>query len=433
MDRLDSSEAEPAEDVLELTEPAYDTPPEIGTDERRMHVRAYNYWVSLLNGRAFPSVADLEPDHLQDFGPHSILLDFASDRETPTIAFVGQALRDEGGVELRMKTLADVPSRSLLSRLTDHYYQILANRAPIGFEAEFINQRNNNTMYRGILMPLSTNGEAIDFVYGVINWKELAHNDIAAELAAQIRGFPGDPAPSAPNMPTPIWADGPSAATIAAAGRMEHTAALPPEDELADLLATARTGAEAANAAAGRSRVALYRALSLAYDFCLVTERNPEGFAELLADSGLIAQARAPMTPIVKLVFGIDYDKTRLTEFAAALSYAARNGVKPGHFQALLEGFDGGLKGIVAAERQARRPVNPTRLSRSIEARQRLRMAATTIHVPMTPEGDDEFVLLVARRDPKAGLAIIDSVPHNAALIERAVLAVACPNTSDDA
>ena len=28
------------------------------------------------------------------------------------------------------------------------------------------------------------------------------------------------------------------------------------------------------------------------------------------------AQARAPMTPIVKLVFGIDYDKARLTEFA---------------------------------------------------------------------------------------------------------------------
>ena len=39
------------------------------------------------------------------------------------------------------------------------------------------------------------------------------------------------------------------------------------------------------------------------------------------------AQARAPMTPIVKLVFGADYDKTRLTEFAAALSYAEREAV----------------------------------------------------------------------------------------------------------
>ena len=30
----------------------------VGSDERRMHVRAYNYWVSLLKGRAYPSVKD---------------------------------------------------------------------------------------------------------------------------------------------------------------------------------------------------------------------------------------------------------------------------------------------------------------------------------------------------------------------------------------
>ena len=30
---------------------AEDVAAAIGTDERRMHVRAYNYWVSLLDGR----------------------------------------------------------------------------------------------------------------------------------------------------------------------------------------------------------------------------------------------------------------------------------------------------------------------------------------------------------------------------------------------
>jgi len=33
---------------------AQDVADAIGTDERRMHVRAYNYWVSLLGGRDFP-------------------------------------------------------------------------------------------------------------------------------------------------------------------------------------------------------------------------------------------------------------------------------------------------------------------------------------------------------------------------------------------
>ena len=49
--------------------------------------------------------------------------------------------------------------------------QIIANRAPIGFEAEFDNQRGENICYRGILMPFSSDGDTIDFIYGVINWK----------------------------------------------------------------------------------------------------------------------------------------------------------------------------------------------------------------------------------------------------------------------
>ena len=45
---------------------------------------------------------------------------------------------------------------------------------------------------------------------------------------------------------------------------------------------------------------------------------------KLIADAGLVVQERAPMTPVVKLVFGPDYDKTRLTEYAAVLSHAHR-------------------------------------------------------------------------------------------------------------
>ena len=41
-------------------------PNPVGQDERRMQVRAYNHWASLLGDRAFPSIEDLEPD-----GPHA--------------------------------------------------------------------------------------------------------------------------------------------------------------------------------------------------------------------------------------------------------------------------------------------------------------------------------------------------------------------------
>src|SRR3546814_3615529 len=112
-----------------------------------------------------------------------------------------------------------------------------------------------------------------------------------------------------------------------AIGDSSETGGSDPAGELIHRLVSARDSAETANAAAGRSRVALYRALSLAYDFYLVAVQHPAAYAALLDGAGLAVQARAPMTPVVKLVFGIHYDKTRLTEFSAVLSYAARNGV----------------------------------------------------------------------------------------------------------
>src|SRR5206468_8450204 len=103
----------------------------------------------------------------------------------------------------------------------------------------------------------------------------------------------------------------------------------------------ARETAESVKAGEGRTRTALYKALSLAYDFALAAQANPDEYAELLDESGVKAQARAPMTPIVKLVFGIDYDKARLTEFAAALSFARRQQIAIGGFQAFIGAYPG--------------------------------------------------------------------------------------------
>src|SRR3546814_7502666 len=74
------------------------------------------------------------------------------------------------------------------------------------------------------------------------------------------------------------------------------------DDGLADRLATARDGAPEASVAAGRSRAAPYRPLSLAYDFHLAAGPDPQGYAKLLADAAIAVQARAPMAPVVKAI-----------------------------------------------------------------------------------------------------------------------------------
>ena len=151
-----------------------------------MQVRAYNHWASLLGDRLFPHIEDLDPANLPDFGPHSVLLDFSFGLENPAVRFLGEKLARECSSNGVITRLSDVPPRSLLSRITDHYMQILANQAPIGFEAEFVNQRGVTVLYRGILLPYSSDDETIDFIFGVINWKEMADQLTADELLLEI-------------------------------------------------------------------------------------------------------------------------------------------------------------------------------------------------------------------------------------------------------
>ena len=301
--------------------PAYEAPPAddvaaaIGTDERRMHVRAYNYWVSLLGGRDFPSIEGLEPGEIEDFAGNSILLDFTCGHDNPGIPYIGGAIREECGLDESMTTISAVPSRSLLSRLTDHYLQIIANRAPIGFEAEFENQREENICYRGILMPFSSDGDTIDFIYGVINWKTVGEGAAAPAVQVAQPTVPMvepeddilelDPAGIIDSLPTDIvpamsdqhltWEDGPSAEEAEAETEEAVASVDVAEDAgLADRLWAARETAEAVKAGEGRTRTALYRALSLAYDFAIAAGQSPDDYAELLEDSGVKAQARAP-------------------------------------------------------------------------------------------------------------------------------------------
>jgi hypothetical protein len=397
-----------------------DTPLDIGTDERRMHVRAYNHWVSLLHGRPYPSIEDLDPGNIADFGPHSVLLDFTAGVEDPRIQFLGRELRAECTLDSSISSISQVPSRSLLSRLTDHYLQIIANRAPIGFEAEFVGSRGNNTLYRGILMPFSSDSDTIDFIYGVINWKELVDAETQAKLDAEI----DESVRSAPrHVPTaPVWADGPSASfdddTL-----VEEEPELP-SATLADRLMLARQTAAAASAANTRSRAALYRALGRAHDFALAANHDSQGYAELLTEAGVSAQARAPMTPVVKLVFGADYDKTRLTEFAAVLVHARRTGIAQGDLTGYLDQVDGGIKALVKAERALRRPGKPA--DRTADALASLGRRPTLASVTMpTHAAPGDYVVLLARATDAGTLDIVASMDGDATLTERAIRAAA--------
>jgi len=682
MDRLGgafgSHDSHSDEHDIDDTHTDGDPPSPVGQDERRMQVRAYNHWASLLGDGNLPDIEDLEPERLDDFGPYSVLLDFSSGIDNPAIRFIGTELRQECDALGMIDHLSDVPPRSLLSRITDHYMQILANQAPIGFEAEFVNQREATVLYRGILLPYSSDDETIDFIFGVINWKELADSRTSDELLLEIdqsletddaasfddpddvgsfafetaetltaettieeardtgedgnvfdlareevteetrsprlplprfgflarRNRHGDDEPketvedtveavpakrergfdalgnplggarddephehgfgeesdsgfgddgfdsgmkTAADYGLPDWDEEPEGEDVddvvdpladdesesslvslvhrgeklkkavdlgafemlpaedesdrddetdaaislgfgedagapdvgeeledpwaearadfeafeepvdngdngleaensaepmfAATGETDKDAQPAFEDDeateldvpamepvepagLHDYLAQAREMAQAALNTEDRSRKALYDAVGRAYDFSLEATAEPEEFAEIMADNGLTMQDRAPMTPVVKLVFGADYDKTRLTEYAAVLTYAHRRNVERGQLATFLREAEGGLKAVVQAERRARKeeqgkPVEETDTGIRKTLARKLRKLGGMDFSSLGVTGP-EFALVMVRRTEDGRLLVLGELPEDRATLEKA-------------
>jgi len=437
------------------TEDVIDTlPPVIGQDERRMQVRAYNYWAGMLGKRRFPSPDPLIAGNLPEFGANAVLLHFSDGVEDPAVLALGSSLAAECGGDSSIGRLSDVPGRSVLSRITDHYLQIIANEAPIGFEAEFVNLHGSAILYRGILLPFSTDDTKIDYIYGVINWKELADQRTTDELMLEI-GHALDQAPvaqpyaamapardswsDAPEEPvwaddTPAdggWADGPAAfepeATLDLAPFIDDQrpgqplTPTPEPHTLAEWLEKARASALRAIANEDRTRQSLYGAIARAWDFALAADHAPDDYARLLAEAGLRAQDRAPLIPLVKLVFGADYDKTRLTEYATVLAHARRIALGKGELADFLAQAPGGVKAVIARERAARRG-DKLALDGGLSAASWQASARSLPARPLSELSRDgaEFALLLVRRLPGGDPAMIGEISDNPAMLARA-------------
>jgi predicted transcriptional regulator len=140
----------------------------------------------------------------------------------------------------------------------------------------------------------------------------------------------------------------------------------------------------------------------------------------LLEDAGVVVQERAPMTAVAKLVFGADYDKARLTEFAAVLSHARRHAIPAGQLTEVLETVEGGIKAVVAAERSARNPAKADARDPLADIAERLVLASVEFATGLDA---GELVVLLGRATGDGTVDIVASVANDRGLASRVVKA----------
>ena len=312
--------------------------------ERRITFQLYDHWIELAGEREMPSLRELAPDDIAPYKDQMVLIDLRDKDQEPSLQVIGHALKEDLEEDLTGKGLSDIPRRTMISRITDHYLEVFANRAPISFEAEFVNRDKERALYRGILLPFSDDNEEINFILGAVRW--ILEKDLPPRQDAGPEEFTAEQVPA----PAP------------------ETPAVPLEQQMLEC----RRLAQGETAADSRSRKSLYRALAAILDFYIDTGKAPEEYTQLLQQEGLKVQKRAPITPVLKLCFGADYDKTRLTEYAAALDFALTNGQTGNSLQAFLESFKGGIKGCVRARREHAAGTPSADTKNSLEAAEKI-------------------------------------------------------------
>ena len=137
--------------------------------ERRKHGMVHNYWLSLKADRRFPSIWDLDPLEIADAGPNSVMLDLSKDLENPEI-FVGEALRYDAKSSNDSGRQAD--AQALLACVLDNYRAVLEKAGPIAFEEECAGEGGRTLACFGTLFPFSSSGQAIDYVFGLLSWRD---------------------------------------------------------------------------------------------------------------------------------------------------------------------------------------------------------------------------------------------------------------------
>ena len=135
----------------------------------RLDLKAYELWTRCHEDGHVPSQQELLSHEDCNFVDHSVLIKLKRDDSTPSISHIGTQLW-LGLDGLLPQNIDEVPARSVLSRITEHYLEAVANRTAVGFEAEFVNEDGSAIGYRAIALPCASDGERIDAVLGVVDY-----------------------------------------------------------------------------------------------------------------------------------------------------------------------------------------------------------------------------------------------------------------------
>ena len=398
------------------TGPTQLQPVQYGFDRDNFRTQAKEIWARIPKDGGLPGVDSLKSLLLPKFRGHGVLVSLSGDGSDARIGYLGLSIAEIARVANRseLEMLSDAPDGSILAELPRFNAHVGRSMNPIEFSNLKATGPKGEARFDGVLLPFGDDSDNMLHIFAVI---DLAKNSREDENVLDLTSeyFEDDPVDTLELEFDQLL--------VESEVEMAPKQVPPPlgETPLASALDEARTFADYAKAFERRSHRALYAAISKAYDFALLAYASPDEFVDLIERAGITMQERAPMTPIVKLVFGADFDRTRVTEYATVLAHGVYRDVPMGGMSDFLQEAEGGIKGIVAEARLLRRgdgPSDPVRREVRKATAKKLRKLSTSPLERVRLEGG-EFGLVMVRQLEDGSVVMVGEVSDDAAMIEK--------------
>jgi len=146
--------------------------------ERQKHEAVLDYWLSIRGERELPPLRDLDPLEISDAAASSSLLELIGGGEDAEIRHLGEYLRADGDFD----RISQAPRPSLLSSIARKLSIVAVSRNFLAFEDEF-SADGQKTRCLVTLLPLSSAGAWVDYIYAFVSFGPAAEAKAVAEPA----------------------------------------------------------------------------------------------------------------------------------------------------------------------------------------------------------------------------------------------------------
>lgn len=137
--------------------------------ERRLVLRLLRYWETLRGDRPCPVAADIDPAALGADWDDCVTIDLRDPAAGPVYRHVGGRLHADAWPSAAGGAVADAPPGSLLRFATSFVGMVVDRQTPVSIGGQYESADSGVMLYRAILMPLSSDGRAIDMLFGGAN------------------------------------------------------------------------------------------------------------------------------------------------------------------------------------------------------------------------------------------------------------------------